>query len=255
MTQTLERVPNVSPLLRGPVIEKDYTKGIEDQINQSAAPEPAPTPEPQQPEPDPQTTTGEPSFHDGFKPDDTKGFSFEEPTDGSDIGGGEAPGFELSGTSAKAFSNMAGDLIKVYVPQITYTYAKVDLNSIKAHIDNGNIDPRGYDTFQNVNQNTLDSLQFEDDEIKMWKKAFKEYLEYKNMQVANPETAFWIATAALIGVHGIKAVQCHRQNAELIRQLMMSFNPDFFNSYSAKTGKAPEKEDDKEEPKEEKKKL
>jgi hypothetical protein len=233
-SDTLKRTPSVSPLLGSPIIERDYTKGIEDQFDSGKSPEP----EPVAPEPGstPSPEQAQFSHSADFKPDDTKGFSFEEPIDSdtSDITGDEPGGFDLSTTSAKAFANTAGDLIKAYVPQITYSYAAVDLNSIKMHVANGNMQAGMNDAFTEVNKNTFEALQFEDDEIKMWKKAFKEYLEYKNLQFANPENSFWLATIALFGVQTIKGVQASKQNKQYIRDAIMSFNPGFYEELKVK---------------------
>lgn len=243
MNSNLAKSPTLSPLLGSPIIERDYTKGIEHQLDTGG---PAPGPEQgggAAPVPDDEIKQDQ-TFHENFNPDETQGFKFDQPEDASDVGSGGEPGFSLAGTSAKAFANTLGDLIKVYVPALTYSYAKVDINSIKQHIDHGNISPGGYDGFMQVNESTLKSLQFEDDEIKMWKKACKEYMEYKNFAGANPENSFYIATAALIGVHSIKTVQCRRQNEDLIRQVISSYNPEFFNTQPAKEAE-PEKEESK----------
>lgn len=259
MTQagTLKRTPIVSPLLASPIIEKDYTRGIESQIDK---PTPDTTPksdgaiaDPPPKEPDQTQFT----HADHFEPDKTKGFSFEAPIDddASDITDDDAPGFDLASTSAKAFANTIGDLIKVYVPQITYSYAGVDINSIKMHIANGNMQAGMNEAFENVNKNTFEALQFEDDEIKMWKKAFKEYLEYKNLQFANPENSFWVATAILFGVQGMKGVQASKQNKQFIRDSIMSYNPAFYEEFKEKKEEEPAEEEPAEEEKSVKKKL
>ena len=253
MTQTLEKIPSSSPLLSSPVIEKDYTKGIDTQLDDGAAQGAATTHAPE-PEPTPQPTPG-PSqeFKHQFDADGPKGFNFEEPVDGSDVSEEDLPGFELSGTSAKAFANMLGDLFKIYVPQLTYSYIKVDENSVRIHVSNGNMRQGMEEVFRQVNENTFQSLQFEEDEIKMFKKTTKEYLEYKNLQIANPENAFWIMLLTLLTTHGIKVYQGRNQNVDLLRQAIMSYNPDYFESFKVKEEKPSEEQ--KEESKEPKKKL
>ena len=242
----LEKMPGKSPLLGRPIIERDYTQGIESQIKEPVSPGPEPEPGPA-PEPSPH-------IHHDFGPDDTKSFHFEQPADGidgSDAEDGGIPGFELAGTSAKAFANTLGDLIKIYFPLITYSRVAADMNSIKLHVSNGNMNASMVEAFLQVNEETLKALQFEEDEIKMWKKACKEYLEYKNLQIANPETSFLIASAALIGRQAMTGVQLSKRTQQYMRDAIMSYNPDFFNSYSAKSGEEPKKDESKEEPKKE----
>jgi hypothetical protein len=68
----------------------------------------------------------------------------------------------------------------------------------------------------------------------MWKKAFKEYLEYKNIAAANPETAFWIATGVLVVTQGFKIVQLKKNNNQYIVDAINSYNPGYFESFKAK---------------------
>lgn len=248
--QTLEKPSRKSPLLSEPVIERDYTQGIESQIDSGGTPTQEPIPEtPPTPTPPPDqgasSTTGQQSgFDTNFSQSDTegpKGFSFEEPVDdASDVQGDEAPGFEMASGSAKTFANVIGDLIKVKVPEVTFNFCKVDTNSIEKHIANGNINPSLREVFHNINGATFEALQFSDDEIKMWKKAFKEYLEYKNIKTANPETAFWIATGTLVVTQGIKTRELSKNNKQYIVDAINSYNPEYFDTFRAKKNEEPE---------------
>ena len=244
MPATLEKTPRISPLLSDAVIERDYTQGIESQIsdpqqnfnntstqNQS---------EPIKNQPSGPAPGSGPSPNDnGFE--SPKGFSFEEePSDLSDVQDEDPSGFELASGSAKTFANVIGDLIKIKVPEVTFQYSKVDMNSIEAHILNGNIHVGLREPFQNINIATREALEFSDDEIKMWKKAFKEYLEYKNIKVANPETAFWIATGTLVLTQGIKVVELKKNNKKYIVDAINSYNPSYFESFKAKRNEAPD---------------
>lgn len=233
--QPIKRSLTVSPLLSEKVIERDYTKGIETQLGgqQSTtykAPEPQPDPNPiSKPEPPPQQEFG-------HRFEEPAGFQFQEDIDPSDVTGDEptGEGMNLAAGSAKAFANVIGDMIKVKVPEVSYQFVKVDLNSIESHIQNGNIQPALRDVFHQINATTLDALQFSDEEIKMWKKAFKEYLEYKNIAAANPETAFWIATGVLVLTQGIKVNQLSNMNKQYIVDAINSYNPGYFDSFRAK---------------------
>lgn len=263
MTQpALEKSPRSSPLLSDAVIERDYTQGIESQISGSG---PAPTSNqyqpPEQSAPKQDQRQGQPAGpppgagqqHQFDAPGDfesPKGFSFEEEFEGdpSDAQDGEEPGFELASASAKTFANVIGDIIKTKVPEMSYGFCKIDMGSIETHIANGNINPNLRDPFIRVNENTREGLEFSDDEIKMWKKAFKEYLEYKNIKGANPETAFWIATATLVVTQGIKVTQMKKENKKLIVMAINNYNPEYFESYKAKQGDAPEEKVSKAEP-------
>jgi len=245
MEQTLEKpTTRRSPLLADAVIERDYTKGIESQIDQGQQKQVSSTAPPEKGEP---TATGptEQTFNTDFSaPEDgeqPKGFSFQEEVDDpSDVTGEEEAGFNLASGSAKTFANVIGDLIKIKVPELTFNYCKVDIGSIKVHINNGNIHPSLGEVFENINIGTLEALQFSDDEIKMWKKAFKEYLEYKDIKAANPETAFYIATATLVLTQGIKTRELAKSNKKYITDAINSFNPSYFDSFRVKQEQAPE---------------
>jgi hypothetical protein len=246
MSTTLEKTPRISPLLSDAVIERDYTQGIESQIgnpqqnftNTSTQTQSEPI-QSQASGPGSGSGAGPSPNDNGF--DSPKGFSFEEDaSDLSDIQDGDPSGFELASGSAKTFANVIGDLIKIKVPEVTFQFCKVDMNSIEAHILNGNINAGLREPFQNVNIATREALEFSDDEIKMWKKAFKEYLEYKNIKVANPETAFWIATGTLVLTQGIKVVELKKNNKKYIVDAINSYNPSYFESFKAKKNEAPD---------------
>lgn len=242
--KTPTRSLSISPLLSDKVIERDYTKGIEQQLGDNNNRPPAP-PNPGQPDPPPPPPgPSAPNDSHDFNQQNIQepsGFKFEEVADPSDVTGDEGEGFNLAATSAKSFANIVGDIIKVKVPEISYGFVKVDTNSIEAHIVNGNINPSLRDVFHQINAGTLEALQFSDDEIKMWKKAFKDYLEYKNIAAANPETAFWIATGVLVVTQGFKIRELNKVNKQYIVDAINSFNPSYFDSFKAKTESAPPK--------------
>ena len=240
----LEKSFAISPLLAEPVIERDYTRGIDSQLASSKLgasqgsekvidnPPPPPPSDPSPPTPG-ATTEGGPA-----------GFSFnEEIEDKSDVTGEEEPGFNLASGSAKTFANVIGDIIKVKVPEISYQFVRIDLNNIETHIINGNINENLRDVFRQINTGTRESLEFSEDEIRMWKKAFKEYLEYKNIAVANPETAFWIATGVLATTQVIKIRELGKANKGYIVDAINSYNPGYFDSFRVKKDMGPEKKD------------
>ena len=252
--ETLEKIPTKSPLLTDAVIERDYTKGIENQIS-----DPGATQRAQQTTQQAASSSPEPENkgQQGFTPpgqfEEPKGFSFEQPIeDPSDTQDGDPTGFEIASGSAKTFANVIGDLIKIKVPEISFNFCKIDLNSIETHIQNGNINSALREVFQNINTGTREALEFSEDEIKMWKKAFKEYLEYKNFKGANPETAFWLASATLVVTQGIKIRELRKNNKQYIVDAINSYNPSYFDSFRAKMNKEPDKEDKSPEAKTEK---
>ena len=252
---SLKRTPSISPLLGSPIIERDYTKGIENQIDSGQSPEPEPIDE--SPDSSPKAGGEQFTHADNFAPDDTKGFSFEEPIDGdaSDVTDGDAPGFDLASTTSKAFANTIGDISQAYLPLLAYTQAAVDLSSIKMHVANGNMSPSMNDAFSSVNEATLEALKIKDDEIKMWKKAFKEWLESENISFASPKNAVLIATAAVLGKLSISAIQASEQNKQFIRDAIMSYNPAFYEESKAKKEEESDKEGEPAEEKTAKKKL
>lgn len=242
--QPLERTARVSPLLSEAVIERDYTQGIESQINQPSEPK------------EPKINVGE-QAQDAYQQKQTQqtqgfetGGDFEAPNaftfdaendDPSDVTDEDpqSEGFELASSSAKVFANVIGDLIKSKAPELMYQYCKIDTNSIEVHVANGNIHPGARDVVIRINEQTLEQLAFSDDEIKMWKKAFKEFLEYNNVKAANPNTAFILATATLVVTAVLKARQLKKSNEELVFKFIESYNPGYFDSFAAKKEEAP----------------
>jgi hypothetical protein len=246
--QPLEKSPVISPLLGEPVIVRDYTQGIEKQlgepgqskiINDEAKDTSQQNQNFSQPPPPPGQGPNQFSFNRDI--DDTTDATDDDPS-----------GMNLAAGSAKAFANVVGDIIKVKVPEICNAFVKIDLNSIETHIINGNINENLRDIFKQINIDTREGLEFSEDEIKMWKKAFKEYLEYKNIAVANPETAFWLATGVLITTQTIKVRELSKKNQQYIVDAINSYNPGYFDSFRAKMNKEPEKETPSQEKKEKK---
>ena len=240
-----------SPLLK-PVIERDYTKGI-NLSDPSPSPTATATPQAgsQQAEmPKPGAATPPPPPGTGPKfniPDDTKEFSFDEISDdASDVNAGDSSeGINISSASAKTFANFVGDAIQMYLPKVTYGYCKIDLENVIVNIEKGTLTPNWLDAFTHINENTEESLKISDDAIKMWKKAFKEYLEYKQIKIANPETAFWVATLVLATTQGIKIRELNKNNKQYIVDAINSWNPDYFESFRAKVDEAESKKEDK----------
>lgn len=242
---TLEKIPTKSPLLSDAVIERDYTKGIESQLSGSQPSQPQQPIEP--PNPASESEQAQQQAGTGFTApgnfEEPAGFSFDQEIDDkTDAQEGEEPGISLASASAKTFANVVGDLIKIKVPEVSFNFCKIDLNSIEAHIQNGNINSALREVFQQINTGTREALEFSEDEIKMWKKAFKEYLEYKNIKGANPETAFWIATATLVVTQGIKVRELRKNNKQYIVDAINSYNPSYFDSFRAKMNKEPDKD-------------
>jgi hypothetical protein len=165
-------------------------------------------------------------------PDDTKEFTFNDdiPEGGpGDVSGEDhGEGIGISAQSAKTFANFIGDAIQIYVPKVAYGVCKVDIENIIMNVNKGVLTIEWIDVFKGVNSRTEEALKISDDEIKMWKKAFKDYLEYKNIKIANPETAFWGATAVLVANLGLKTYQARQANIELVRQAIMHCRPDLF---------------------------
>lgn len=220
-----------SPLLK-PVIERDYTKGGGFDLK------------PPGPQPKPGTVPGE-SAAAGAKPgepgpqpkpganferpadDFTRPFSFDEDTERvSDLHEGEGgPGVTIPMGSAKTFANFVGNAIQLYLPKATYGYVKIDIDNAIINVEKGYLLGKWVDTFREINKNTEEALKIPDESIKMWKAAFKDYLEYKQMKFANPETAFWAATVLLITDQGVRAYSIKKQNEKFMRDALEESNP------------------------------
>jgi len=229
-----------SPLLE-PVTQRDYTKGINFNTKGSG-PAPAPVPDPG---PGPATgsaTSPLPGENTGPKPnftppagdDNTKPFTFDSETDNASdlLAGEEGPGINIPAGSAKTFANFVGSAIQTYLPKATYGYVKIDMENILVNVEKGTLTGNWIETFEKINKNTEEALKIPDESIKMWKAAFKDWLEYKNIEAANPTTAFVAATVLLLSDQGIRAWSIKQDNEGYVRQGIEASNPGTFSKES-----------------------
>lgn len=223
-----------SPLLK-PVIERDYTKGInltEPDIASNTGSGSNPPPQQTRPEAtQAQSPPPPPGQKFNIPADDTKAFSFDElPPEGGDIDDADTlDGVNISSASAKTFANFVGDAIQMYLPKLTYGYSKIDIENVIVNIEKGTLTANWLDAFNHINLNTEEALQISDDAIKMWKKAFKDYLESENIAFANPKTALIMATVVLLADQGVRAYQIRKSNEEYMRQALEKSNPYIFD--------------------------
>jgi hypothetical protein len=239
-----------SPLLK-PVIERNYTRGIsineQGAVTSPAGKEPIPPPpppdanvkgaenQPSSPAPGDQGAGKQSSPSPGgqqynIPADETKGFTFDDiPTSPSDIEDGDhGEGIGITSASAKTFANFVGDAIQLYLPKFSYNYSKIDIENVIVNIQKGILTEKWLEAFTTINIRTEEGLKISDDAIRMWKKAFKDYLEYKNIKLANPETAFWGATAVLLFDQGLRTYQIKKANEEYMRQALQHDSPNLF---------------------------
>jgi hypothetical protein len=239
--ENLEVITQSSPLLSGQVVERDYTSGIESQIGQS------------QKEPDKEVEDYE------VKEDITKGFQFDkkqpepstEPKPGKEVEPGAEPkpgeeakklidetieietepGFKLPAESAKEFANWMGDMVGIYVPQLSYEFVRIDMNNIKFHISEGNLQPHMEGVFDGVNERVKEALKFSPEEIKMFKASAKAWLEYKNFEFANPQNAF-LGTCAMLGFKQYLVLRhLDKELKKLVLDAVKVSNPGMINNY------------------------
>ncbi len=224
-----------SPLLK-PVVERDYTKGI----TIDSAPMPEPEPDKGQ-QPGPSASQAQPKPEDrkyNIPPasDETKEFSFNDPIeDPSDIGESDhLDGVNITGASAKSFANFVGDALQIYLPKAAYTYSKVDIENIIMNVEKGTLTYNWVDVFNNVNIRTEEALKISDEEIKMWKKAFKDWLESEQIRFANPKNELILATALLVGNLIARSVAAKKDNEKLVREALAKSNPAIFDQKNTK---------------------
>lgn len=220
-----------SPLLQ-PVIQRDYTKGLNGnqppnevqkppvEPNQTAGAQPG------------ATKPGEAQPHN-FEPpqnDTTKEFSFDEINEnGSDVKDGEEPGVTMPTGSARTFANFVGNAIQIYLPKATYGYVKIDMDNVTMNVQKGYLTLNYVDVFTEINKSAEEALKIPDENIKMWKAAFQHYLEYKQVAFANPETEFWAATALLLGDQAVRTYGLKKHMEKLMKDALESSNPGMFN--------------------------
>jgi hypothetical protein len=222
-----------SPLLK-PVIQREYTKGMnfdapKDNLS-SPAPEPpnqpvtGPKPNYTPPPPGPTPTPTDPINKD--IQDNTKGFAFDEVNDNpSDLQENESADTKIPAGTARTFANTIGNMVQIYLPRATYGYVKIDMESVRANVEMGNLTINWIDAFEEMNKQAEQALQIPDETMKMWKSAFQHYLEYKNIKAANPETEFWIATGVLLTDQGIRTYGLKKQLEQIMQQALEASNP------------------------------
>ena len=230
-----------SPMLK-PVMERSYTQGLAADTGQTT----------QQSEPINDTSQQEQPKDGAGKPtppptqqqfnipkDGTKEFSFDQTPEGaSDVGEGDtSEGLSISSASAKTFANFVGDAIQMYLPKATYSYSKIDIENVIVNIQKGLLTNNWLDAFTAINKATEEALKISDDSIKMWKKAFKDYLESENITFANPKTALILATLLLLVDQGVKAHQIKKSNEEYMKQALEHSNPNVFQKKVKETEK------------------
>jgi len=244
-----------SPLLQ-PVIERDYTKGIsiegEETPKEEFRPEGELKQETPKSEPQGQATPPPQEEKRTEEEDFTKEFTFEAPPEesASEVGADEGLGgvIGMISDNAKTFANFAGDAIQIYLPQLTYSFVKIDIDNVIINVEQNKITPNWVDVFIKVNQNTEKALAISDESIKMWKKAFKDYLEYEKVKFANPKWAFILATMILLADQTIRAIQIRKQNESFVKMALEKSQPGIFNR------KPPEEKEQKPEKDEQSKK-
>ena len=142
--------------------------------------------------------------------------------------GPQTPPGEIKMPSAQAanFSDTIGNIFNTYVPPIMHTLiTKVDENNVMMWAERGLIHQTFVGTIKKVNENNLKTLKATEEEMDTWKKALKDFLEYKNIKAANPESAFYMATAFLVGNMIIKAKQASKETKELLWKAIQTSNP------------------------------
>ena len=143
-------------------------------------------------------------------------------------GGSTTPPGEIKMPSAQAanFSDTIGNIFNTYVPPILHTLiTKVDENNVLMWADRGLIHPTFIGTVRQINEVNLKNLKATEEEMNTWKKALKDFLEYKNIKAANPESAFYLASAFLVGNMIIKAKQSAKETKELLWKAIQTANP------------------------------
>jgi len=239
MTTIVKTDTAKSPLLQ-PVIQRDYTKGLNiSQPGDTGQKPPEQTAKPDEPKPDansPKPGANQPHNFDPPPQDNTKEFAFDELNENaSDVQEGEDPGVTMPAGSARTFANFVGNAIQIYLPKATYGYVKIDMDNVTMNVQKGYLTLNYVDVFTEINKSAEESLKIPDENIKMWKAAFQHYLEYKQVAFANPETEFWAATALLLGDQAVRTYQLKKHMEKLMKDALEASNPGMFNKTKTTT--------------------
>lgn len=225
----------MSPLLQ-PVVQRSYTAGFNFDApapGAGAGPEP-PTPPGQQAAKEPGQQQQQQQQQQNFSrpaEDTTKTFEFDEGTSpASDLtDDNDSAGIKMPPGSAKAFANFVGSAIQQYLPKATYAYAKIEMESVKVNVEKGNLTLNWIDVFTEMNKSAEEGLKISDESIKMWKSAFKDWLEYNNIAAANPNTALIMATLLLLADQGVKTYQIKKSLQKCMIEALEASNPGKFS--------------------------
>jgi hypothetical protein len=134
----------------------------------------------------------------------------------------------FSDIGSKVFGDTIIDGSAYYVPIFINEFTKIDINSARIFVAKGLLAPEFLETFEKCNANNFEALKLTPEEIKMLKKAFKEYLKIKQFTFANEENAFW-AQLGMVGLRlGITAMKQSRENKKIILETLRLTNPEIF---------------------------
>jgi hypothetical protein len=254
------KMPEVgaSPLLNRKVVDKPIVDPLLSGESQPTYQQPQP--QPQQPTPQPQQAAQQPSQQaqpqqpsQPFNPLDfaqdpsterltqpqtplddpsirSMSFEFDEPE--SSEGGGESSGGSGGGAStiqlpkgeSKAFAKLMVQIGSAYIPMLCTKIASVNISELEI-LEAERMVPHGsVELFRRINASTEQALQITEEEQKMLYDALKAYLEWKNIEAANPGTALAIA----LGVVGIRiaitTVTAMSQNKAMYRDFLKKNN-------------------------------
>jgi hypothetical protein len=215
------RMPEVgaSPLLNRKVVDKPIVDPLllpqnEPQQVQQPQPQAQPQAQPSQKPPfnpldfekdasterltQPQTPLDDPSIRsmtfDEMIDKDTGGGSG---SGGGGGGAGESPTMQLPKGEAKAFAKLMVQIGSAYVPMLCVRIASVNIAELEMLEAQGIVPPGSANLFRRMNAEMSESLQITEDEQKMLYDALKAYLEWKNIEAANPGTALAVALGVI----------------------------------------------------------
>jgi hypothetical protein len=216
-----------SPLLRSKVIERNYTKqqpyAQQTEVKQEPIKE-EPTVKTEEGNFEEKSTPKEPKYtppppvEDDVAEMEFKSNSIDDIDD--EIAAGEEGAVNISAETAQAFGDIGTELYAENFPRIVHQLTcKVDLTSIEVDL------PEYLETFEGINEDTMNQLKMSDENKKILKKAMREFLKAKSPKFATPEATLIMA---LIGVSAptiIAGINIKKQIEKKIAELVIQKQP------------------------------
>jgi len=146
----------------------------------------------------------------------------DESSEGSDEGGKQ--NIKLPQAEVHEFAKVIVQVGSMYIPVFLSKFAKIKITELELGEHQGVFPAGTVDFFKQINLKTEQGLAITEEEQKMLLSALKSYLQWKNIEAANPGTALAIAVGAVILRLGLATAQFMAENRAMYKQFLSQFS-------------------------------